>query len=53
MRDQLPGPVNGDTGQHLDLATLREVGVARVSYGPRFHRSAMAQLRAGVAELLA
>nr|WP_310314862.1 isocitrate lyase/phosphoenolpyruvate mutase family protein [Saccharothrix longispora] len=48
---ELPGPVNGNTGDELDLATLRAVGVARVSYGPRFHRAAMAGLKAAVEEL--
>lgn len=47
-----PGPVNGNTGDQLDLATLRELGVARVSYGPRFHRSAMADLRTAVQGML-
>ena len=37
---ELPGPVNGNTGEQLDLATLRELGVARVSFGPRFYRAA-------------
>jgi 2-methylisocitrate lyase-like PEP mutase family enzyme len=50
---ELPGPVNGNTGDQLDLAALRELGVARVSYGPRFHRAAMAHLRESVQELLA
>ncbi|TDC85664.1 isocitrate lyase/phosphoenolpyruvate mutase family protein [Micromonospora sp. KC606] len=49
---EIPGPVNGNTGEHLDLVTLREVGVARVSYGPRFHRAAMANLKATIQELL-
>jgi RNA polymerase sigma factor (sigma-70 family) len=49
----LPGPVNGNTGDHLDLAALRELGVARVSYGPRFYRAALAALRAAVRELRA
>ncbi|GAB3989063.1 isocitrate lyase/phosphoenolpyruvate mutase family protein [Actinoallomurus acanthiterrae] len=49
---EIPGPVNGNTGEHLDLATLRELGVARVSYGPRFHRAAMADLRTTVQKLL-
>jgi 2-methylisocitrate lyase-like PEP mutase family enzyme len=49
----LPGPVNGNTGDRLDLAALRELGVARVSYGPRFYRAALAHLREGVQELLA
>jgi 2-methylisocitrate lyase-like PEP mutase family enzyme len=47
----LGGPVNGNTGDHLDLAALRELGVARVSYGPRFYRAAMAGLKAAVQEL--
>lgn len=47
-----PGPVNGNTGGDLDLATLRNLGVARVSYGPRFYHAAMADLRAAVGALL-
>jgi 2-methylisocitrate lyase-like PEP mutase family enzyme len=50
---ELPGPINGNTGGQLDLATLRELGVARVSYGPRFYRAAMADLRNAVQALLA
>jgi 2-methylisocitrate lyase-like PEP mutase family enzyme len=50
---ELPGPVNGNTGENVDLATLRELGVARVSYGPRFYRAAMAGLKTTVQELLA
>jgi 2-methylisocitrate lyase-like PEP mutase family enzyme len=50
---ELPGPVNGNTGEDVDLATLRELGVARVSYGPRFYRAAMAGLKTTVQELLA
>jgi 2-methylisocitrate lyase-like PEP mutase family enzyme len=49
----LPGPVNGNTGDELDLATLRELGVARVSYGPRFYRAALAGLKSAVDELMA
>jgi 2-methylisocitrate lyase-like PEP mutase family enzyme len=49
----LPGPVNGNTGDELDLATLRELGVARVSYGPRFYRAALAGLKTAVDELMA
>ncbi|MFC1415520.1 isocitrate lyase/PEP mutase family protein [Streptacidiphilus cavernicola] len=48
----LPGPVNGNSGDELDLAALRELGVARVSYGPRFYRAAMAGLRTAVEGLL-
>ncbi|MGH3247797.1 MAG: isocitrate lyase/PEP mutase family protein [Trebonia sp.] len=49
----LGGPVNGNTGEHLDLATLRELGVARVSYGPRFYRAALAGLKSAVQQLMA
>ncbi|MEU6234766.1 isocitrate lyase/phosphoenolpyruvate mutase family protein [Kitasatospora sp. NPDC047058] len=49
---ELPGPVNGNTGDELDLAALRELGVARVSYGPRFYYAAMAGLRSSVRGLL-
>jgi 2-methylisocitrate lyase-like PEP mutase family enzyme len=48
----LPGPVNGNTSDGMDLATLRELGVARVSYGPRFYRAAMAGLKTAVCELM-
>jgi 2-methylisocitrate lyase-like PEP mutase family enzyme len=50
---ELPGPINGNTGDELDLATLRDMGVARVSYGPRFYYTAMADLKTAVQELLA
>jgi 2-methylisocitrate lyase-like PEP mutase family enzyme len=50
---ELPGPVNANTGEHLDLATLQKLGVARVSYGPRFYRTAMADFKAAVQQLLA
>jgi 2-methylisocitrate lyase-like PEP mutase family enzyme len=50
----LPGPVNANTRPpELDLARLRELGVARVSYGPRFYRAALADLKAAVQQLLA
>ncbi|MDN3356777.1 isocitrate lyase/phosphoenolpyruvate mutase family protein [Actinomadura sp. DC4] len=49
---ELPGPVNGNTGEELSLSTLRELGVARVSYGPRFYRAAIAGLKTAVQELL-
>jgi 2-methylisocitrate lyase-like PEP mutase family enzyme len=48
---ELGCPVNGNTGEELDLGTLRELGVARVSYGPRFYRAALAGLRAAVQDL--
>ncbi|WP_037885035.1 isocitrate lyase/PEP mutase family protein [Streptomyces sp. NRRL S-646] len=46
---ELPGPVNGNTRPGvLSLVKLRELGVARVSYGPRFYRQALAGLEAAV-----
>jgi 2-methylisocitrate lyase-like PEP mutase family enzyme len=48
---EVPGPINGNTGDQLDLNALRAMGVARVSFGPRFYRAAMASLTAGLREL--
>jgi len=50
---ELSCPVNANTGEHADLATLRELGVARVSYGPRFYRAAMAGFETAVRQLRA
>jgi len=52
---EVPAPINANTRPDvLDLAKLRELGVARVSYGPRFYRQALAGLQAAVRqELLA
>jgi len=49
---ELPGPVNGNTGEELDLATLRDLGVARVSYGPSFYRKALADFEVSVRTVL-
>ena len=49
---ETPGPINGNTGEELNLATLREMGVVRVSYGPRFYRDAMANFASQVRDLL-
>lgn len=49
---ELPGPVNANTRPGgADLARLRELGVARVSYGPRFYRQALADLKTAVERL--
>jgi len=48
---ELPGPINGNTGDELDLATLENLGVARVSYGPRLYFAALATLKSTVEEL--
>lgn len=46
---QVPGPINANTRPGvLDLAKLRALGVARVSYGPRFHRQALARFEAAI-----
>lgn len=49
---ELPGPINANTSEHLDLDTLRQLGVARVSYGLRFYRTALADFATTVAGLL-
>ena len=49
---ELPGPVNGNPSDELDLATLQELGVARVTFGPRFYRAALAELDTAVRKLL-
>jgi 2-methylisocitrate lyase-like PEP mutase family enzyme len=51
---EVPGPINGNTRPGgPDLARLRELGVARVSFGPRLYREALTNLKATVQELLA
>ncbi len=45
-------PVNANTGPGLDLAQLRDLGVKRVSFGPRFYRAALAGLDVSVRGLL-
>ncbi|MDQ7803015.1 isocitrate lyase/phosphoenolpyruvate mutase family protein [Amycolatopsis sp. A133] len=47
----VPGPVNGNAGAELDLAALASLGVARVSFGPRFYRAGFAAMRDGLEEL--
>ncbi|WP_433438297.1 isocitrate lyase/PEP mutase family protein [Nonomuraea sp. CA-141351] len=52
--NEVPGPINGNTRPSgPDLAKLAELGVARVSYGPRFYREALANFKAVVQDLLA
>lgn len=45
------GTINANTNDELDLAALRESGVARVSYGPRFYMAAMANLKTAIQQL--
>lgn len=51
--DEVPGPVNGNTTDSLDLAALSSLGVARVSYGPRFYRGGAAGFRGALERLRA
>jgi 2-methylisocitrate lyase-like PEP mutase family enzyme len=48
---EVPGPINGNSGPGLDLAKLQDLGVARVSYGPRFYREALDTLSKTVGKL--
>ncbi|RSN13587.1 carboxyvinyl-carboxyphosphonate phosphorylmutase [Streptomyces sp. WAC 05977] len=48
---ELACPVNGNVGEELDLAALRAIGVARVSYGPRFYFAALEGFRAAIERL--
>lgn len=45
-------PVNANVSPGLDLPQLRDLGVKRVSFGPRFYRAAMADLDVSVRGLL-
>ncbi|MEV6879417.1 isocitrate lyase/phosphoenolpyruvate mutase family protein [Amycolatopsis sp. NPDC051128] len=47
----VPGPVNGNASASVDLAALKALGVARVSYGPRFYRAGLAGMRDALADL--
>jgi 2-methylisocitrate lyase-like PEP mutase family enzyme len=46
------GPINANTTPELDLARLRDLHVARVSYGPRFHRAGLADFDRAVRGLV-
>ena len=45
------GPLNANSTGSLDLAYLRALGVARVSYGPRFYRAALEAFATAVRNL--
>jgi 2-methylisocitrate lyase-like PEP mutase family enzyme len=49
--DGVSGPVNGNSGAELDLGALAALGVARVSYGPRFYRAGLPAMRAALEQL--
>lgn len=48
---EVPGPVNGNTTDSLDLDALASLGVARVSFGPRFYRQGLPSMRAALEQL--
>jgi 2-methylisocitrate lyase-like PEP mutase family enzyme len=48
---EIPAPINGNSSDQLDLPTLRAMGVARVTYGPRFYRAALADLKTAIEPL--
>jgi 2-methylisocitrate lyase-like PEP mutase family enzyme len=48
----VPGPVNGNTTPALDLDALASLGVARVSFGPRFYRGGLTGLRGALEQLV-
>jgi 2-methylisocitrate lyase-like PEP mutase family enzyme len=51
---EVPGPVNANTRPDgLGLPELRKLGVARVSYGPRFYRRALTDFEAALRQELA
>jgi 2-methylisocitrate lyase-like PEP mutase family enzyme len=49
--DGIGGPINGNPSPALDLGRLRDLGVARASYGPRFYRAGLADLDRAVRAL--
>jgi 2-methylisocitrate lyase-like PEP mutase family enzyme len=48
---EVPGPVNGNTSAALDLDALEALGVARVSYGPRFYHAGLTEMRGALEQL--
>jgi 2-methylisocitrate lyase-like PEP mutase family enzyme len=48
---EIDGPINGNTNPQLPLARLRAMGVARVSYGPRFYRAGLAGFENAIKDL--
>ena len=50
---EVPGPVNGNTNDTIDLAALASLGVVRVSFGPRFYRGGFTAMRGALERLRA
>jgi 2-methylisocitrate lyase-like PEP mutase family enzyme len=48
---EIGGPINGNSNPRLPLSVLRSMGVARVSYGPRFYRAGLADFGRAIREL--
>lgn len=48
---EIESPINGNSTPELSLPLLRAIGVARVSYGPRFYRSGLADFGAAIKNL--
>jgi 2-methylisocitrate lyase-like PEP mutase family enzyme len=48
---EIDSPINGNSNPRLPLSQLRAIGVARVSYGPRFYRAALADFANAIKEL--
>jgi 2-methylisocitrate lyase-like PEP mutase family enzyme len=46
------GPINANPSPGLDLARLRELHIARVSYGPRFYRAGLVDFDRAIRELV-
>ena len=47
----IDGPVNGNSTPRLTLPVLRSLGVARVSYGPSFYRTGLAEFGTAIRAL--
>lgn len=47
----IDGAINANSNPQLTLPVLRDMGVARVSYGPRFYRTALADFGAAIKNL--
>ncbi|MDI1289258.1 MAG: isocitrate lyase/phosphoenolpyruvate mutase family protein [bacterium] len=48
---EIDAPINGNTSPELNLQTLADAGVARVSYGPTFYRAGMAEFARAIRSL--
>jgi 2-methylisocitrate lyase-like PEP mutase family enzyme len=51
LNAEIDGPINANSGPRLPLSLLRTMGIARVSYGPRFYRAGLADFGRAIKEL--